>query len=289
MIALTLAAVLFHGAAVLPPQGTGPGWVATPARTTVGDTVRLARHIPIPSGAIVRPDAYPSDDRVLALAAPSVTLDPTGATITYVIAPFATGRIALAMPSTTVIAPDGSSATVLGDTAAVAVASVLPDTGRPAPRASLGPLRTPRSRPLALALAIVAVIIGAAAWAWWRNHRRGPRPVIDAESEPPPPPIDRWLAAGEARAVAAHAAARLRGGLARLVPAASRALATEECLSVLAVERPAWPLRELAELLHALDRARFAPLVPPDAADLSERADEFMAWLEAPSPIEQAS
>lgn len=281
MIALALACLL--------AQGSGPGWVATPARATVGDTVRLSRHIPTPSGAIVRPDPLPGDERTVALGGPTVKFDPTGATVTYVVAPFATGPLALAMPATTVIAPDGSSATVLGDTATVDVVSVLPDSGRPAPRVSLGPLRTPRARPLALALAFAVTVLAALAWGWWRDHRRRARPVIGVVPEPAAPPIDRWLAAGEGRAVVALAATRLRIGLERLVPAASRALATDECLAVLAETRPTWPLRDLGELLRALDRARFAPLVPPDAADLAERAAELLAWLEEQRPMEQAS
>jgi hypothetical protein len=87
------------------------------------------------------------------------------------------------------------------------------------------------------------------------------------------------VSTGEARAVAAVAADRLRERIARLVPEADRSLATEECLSVLDAKRPDWPLRDLADLLRGLDRARFAPAVQSEVAQLVRQVDEMVRDL----------
>src|SRR5207248_2930539 len=78
---------------------------------------------------------------------------------------------------------------------------------------------------------------------------------------PAPAPITReadvadahWLAAGEPKAVAARAAARLRAAVAGAVPEAHPALSTDECLATVAERAPKAPLRDLREVLTALD------------------------------------
>jgi hypothetical protein len=67
----------------------------------------------------------------------------------------------------------------------------------------------------------------------------------------------RWADAGEYRAVANVATARLRAMLAERVPAAHPGLDTERVLAELAAARPEWPLDELSDLLRALDDTRF--------------------------------
>lgn len=265
--------------ALLAAQGPGAGWRATPARPTVGDTVRLARRVPAPAGATLRPEPLRATDRITPLAPPIIHADSGGFTVTYVIAPFVTGRVAIAMPPVQVIDLSGATTTVLGDSALVDVVSVLPDTGHPAPRASVGPYRRPvrRAAPLVIALALAVMLL--AGWWAWRLRTGRPRPPAGPPPVVPSPPIDRWLAAGEPRAVAALATERLRGGIERLVPHATRALASGELLAVLEAERPGWPLREIREMLAALDRARFAPLAADDAGELVEQTDELLAWL----------
>jgi hypothetical protein len=280
--------------ALLAAQGPGAGWQATPARVTVGDTVRLARRIPAPAGATLRPEPLAANDRITPLAPPVVETDSGGFTVTYTIAPFATGEVAIAMPPVQVIDLSGATTTVLGDSALVDVVSVLPDTGHAAPRASVGPYLRPvrRAAPLILALAFAIMLLAG----WWAWRLRTGRPPAPAGPPPtvPAPPIDRWLAAGEPRAVAAVATERLRAGIERLVPHATRALATDELLVVLEAERPGWPLRDLREMLGALDRARFAPLAADDAAELVEQTEELLAWLvegagAEPATVEPAS
>ncbi len=271
--------IAFAALALLAAQGPGAGWQASPARVTVGDTVRLARRIPAPAGATLRPDPLAASDRITPLAPPVVRADSGGFTVTYVIAPFVTGEVAIAMPTVQVIDLSGATTTVLGDSAVVDVVSVLPDTGHPVPRASVGPYLRPvrRAAPLVIALAVAIMLL--AGWWAWRLRTGRPRPAAGLPPVVPAPPIDRWLAAGEPRAVAAVATERLRGGIERLVPHATRALATDELLTVLGTERPGWPLREIREMLAALDRARFAPLAADDAGELVEQTDDLLAWL----------
>ena len=44
-------------------------------------------------------------------------------------------------------------------------------------------------------------------------------------------------------------------------------------------EKPEWPIREIARVLHSLDRARFAPAVPSDIVELAERSDAIALSL----------
>jgi hypothetical protein len=85
----------------------------------------------------------------------------------------------------------------------------------------------------------------------------------------PEPPLARWADAGEYRAVANVAAARLRSAVAERVASAHPGLDTERVLAELAAARPSWPLEELGELLVALDHARFGVVTSPDALELS--------------------
>jgi len=75
------------------------------------------------------------------------------------------------------------------------------------------------------------------------------------------PPLARWADAGEYRAVANVAAARLRAAVEQRVTSAHPGLDTERVLAEIAAARPEWPLEELSELLRALDNVRFG-LVP---------------------------
>ncbi len=98
------------------------------------------------------------------------------------------------------------------------------------------------------------------------------------------PPLERWADAGESRAVAAAATARLRGSIAVRVPAAGAGLDTEELLAQVASTRPDWPLGELGDLLRSLDEARFGHLAFPDAIGLARWVDELVPRLELAAP-----
>ncbi|HWP38215.1 MAG TPA: hypothetical protein VNL18_11750 [Gemmatimonadales bacterium] len=261
-------------ALTLAAQAAGP-WNVTPTAPSVGDTVVLWRAFPGATSARVRPVA--GTPVVEPLTDPSVEPARGGVIVRYRVAFFAPGSHGLAMPDVDMLAPGGVSETVAGDTAWVTVASLLPpgDT-LPPPRPSLGPLpRGERSlRPLVVLIGVV--LSGAASW-WTVRRRRGPRVVIaHTPAEPAPPPLDRWLAAGEARAVAVVAADRLRHAIAAAEPRAHRGLALDELLAVLGDTRPDWPLPAIADTLGALERARYAPAIPADLMSLVEQVDTLV-------------
>ena len=98
-----------------------------------------------------------------------------------------------------------------------------------------------------------------------------------------------WIRAGEPRAVVAAAADALRFHIASLVPEAGAHLTTHECIAVLEEQQPTWPLREVEDLLRALDRARFAPAMPTDVIELAEHARELIRQLAIPSEEDEAA
>jgi len=155
----------------------------------------------------------------------------------------------------------------------VRIASVIPDTlTAPQPQPSLGILRLGRPTAIPVFAAVVlsaGLLFGLITW-----RRRGARRVAaglalarDAEI-----PDQRWLAAGEPKAVAARAAQRLRHALARAIPDAREALSTTEALAAVERARPDAPLRDLRDLLQALDQVAFATAHGVDVAPLAARA-----------------
>jgi len=88
-------------------------------------------------------------------------------------------------------------------------------------------------------------------------------------------PLARWADAGEYRAVANVAAARLRAALEQRVASAHPGLDTERVLAEIAAARPEWPLQELSELLRALDDVRFGLGPSSDALRLSQATTEM--------------
>jgi hypothetical protein len=111
---------------------------------------------------------------------------------------------------------------------------------------------------------------------WWR--RRGARraeAVALERAGPSSPPLEQWADAGEPRAVAAAATARLRLALAARLPSAPPSLDTNAVVARIAEQRPDWPIEDLAEVLRQLDRARFGTGPLPDAVALARRALEL--------------
>jgi hypothetical protein len=251
--------------------GQGGGWVATPSRATVGDTVWLARVVGAPVGWRVRADRLEASEWVEALADPSVELAARGWRIRYAVVAWAPGVHAVRLPPVWLLGPGGRADSIAGGTARLEIASVLPDTAA-SPQPGLDPVQVPRRSPVPV-LAAFAVAAGllAAGVAW---RRRRPRVVAAAGSAGAVAavPDARWLAAGEPRAVAARAAARLRAAVARALPAAHEGLSVEECLALLQRARPKAPVAALRDTLLALTEARFAATHGADAGALAVRA-----------------
>jgi hypothetical protein len=252
----------------------GPAtWTAVPDSATVGDTIYLSRTLPAPAGATARAQPLSRTATVEPLADPVVERQGAMLTIRYAIALFAPDPQAIPMPSVELFYADGTSETILGDTARVRVRSVLPaGDSVPPPKPSLAPLARPIHRLGPAALLGVVVIALSGLWAVARR-RVASRPAAPAAPQAAEAaPVGAWVEAGELRAVATEVSIALRRELATRVPSAGAALSTDACLKILQQERPAWPLGEIADVLRALDRARFAPAVPQDVMALAEQA-----------------
>jgi hypothetical protein len=206
--------------------------------------------------------------------------------VRYAVALFEPGEQRIAMPAVELLYPDGNSETILGDTAVVTVGSVLPpgDT-LPEPRPSLAPVPRPRRSRAPFLLLAGLVALGSGAWALTRRRVR-PRPGVPEDGpQAEEPPLRTWVEAGELRAAAASVTERLRQALERLEPDAGAGLPTDALLAVLRLRRPSWPLSEIEELVHALERVRFAPAVPDDVLILEEQATDLAERLAQPEPV----
>ncbi|MDH5550181.1 MAG: hypothetical protein OEZ42_09775, partial [Gemmatimonadota bacterium] len=101
------------------------------------------------------------------------------------------------------------------------------------------------------------------------------------EGEAVAPAIDAWVAAGESRAVAAVVANRLRDALARLIPEAARHLHAGECIRVVEERSLGEVGRELADVIRALERARFSPAAPADVLEVVDDAERVLRALQS--------
>ncbi|MDH4045013.1 MAG: hypothetical protein OEW06_11185 [Gemmatimonadota bacterium] len=260
----------------------GTPWVATPQGATVGDTIVLERIVPVAPGTHGRTRELDASEVVEPLGVPTVVSVATGLRVRHVIALFTPGVHAVSMPAIEVLHPDGTVEVVLGDTALVRVAAVIPDSMEtPVPMPSQAPLARPVRRPGRAAAPVVGVLVLLAVWlAWWRRTAREvarpPEPAAVLEL-----PLMRWLASGERRAVATVAVHRLRTAVADAVPDADRATTASEWQAIVAAAQPAWPVAELADILRALERARFAPIGADDLVELVDRADVALAALQS--------
>jgi hypothetical protein len=258
------------------------GWVAAPSQPTVGDTIVLERTMAAPAGWRVRAGKLVPGTVAEPLGDAVVSASSGGWVVRYAIVAWTPGDITLDMPPLWRLGPDGTADSLSGGTATFHVASVIPDSVKaPAPQPSLGPLRLDRSSPLPV---IAAVLLAGGALLLlllWR--RRAPRTVAAEGGLPVDTqvPDARWLAAGEPKAVAARAAQGLRRALAHAIPDAHEALSTLECLAVVERARPEAPLRDLRELLLALDQVAFATAHGVEVAPLAARARTLARQLAA--------
>jgi hypothetical protein len=202
--------------------------------------------------------------------------------VSYLVVGWRAGTSTITMPAVWRLGPDGSTDSLPGGTITLRIASVIPDTvTAPQPQPSLGPLRLLRPNPIPVLAAIALAGGMLLALIGWR--RRAPRRLKDDATTPEDAeiPDQRWLAAGEPKAVAARAAQRLRHALAHAIPDAHEALSTTECLAAVARARPDAPLRDLRELLQALDQVAFATAHGVEVAPLAARARALARELSA--------
>ncbi len=255
-------------------------WSVSPGVITVGDTVRLVRRVATEPTVRPRLGALAGDRVVEPLQSPSASYAEGTLTIVYTVAVFEPGLRGVVMPPIELLYSEGRVETFEGDTAWVEVASVLPlPDSMLQPMPLLEPLARRTSTLTPLIVLLVGVIGGTLTWGVVRHRSRARPSWSSLHAKPVEPPVERWVAAGEPRAVAAIVADRFREIIATLVPDAGRYLDIEECIEVLHRERPDWPIREVSEILHGLERARFAPAVPSDVMEVVNQAEELVVSL----------
>ena len=258
-------------------------WSVAPTPSTIGDTVVLEREI-----AVADPTASlrlaPIEGSLLVepLAGPEAITASDGFIVRYVVALFETGDHTIPMPDIELVYPTGRLETRVGGEAFVTVLSVLPQgESLPAPRASREPIprNVLRTAPaILLVMGVVALTVG---WGLMRRRSRA-RPVWAGVGKggEDASPVSRWIAAGEPRAVATVTTHEVRVRVQQYVPEAEPSLDLEDWLHTVEAHRPDWPLRELSEVMQALERASFAPAIPSDVIALTDEAQVIVQTIE---------
>ncbi len=259
-------------------------WSVAPTPSTIGDTVVLEREI-----AVADPTASlrlaPIEGSLLVepLAGPEAITASDGFIVRYVVALFETGDHTILMPDIELVYPTGRLETRVGGEAFVTVLSVLPQgESLPAPRASREPIprNVLRTAPaILLVMGVVALTVG---WGLMRRRSRV-RPVwagVGKGGEDASLAVSRWIAAGEPRAVATVTTHEVRVRVQQYVPEADPSLDLEDWLHTVEAHRPDWPLRELSEVMQALERASFAPAIPSDVIALTDEAQVIVQTIE---------
>ena len=257
------------------------------AAPTVGDTIWLERTITAPVGAEVRPGIWPASSEVELLGRPLMIRDGNRVTVRYPAVAWSAGSHTVELPGPIVVQQDGRTDSLPPEPRSVTVASVLP----PAPVDSVLALQPQAGlivRPVTSPWPVVAfffsallIVYGMSRW-WFKRGPAMPKALRPARHALPP--VEQWLASGEARAVAATAFRALRGSLAAALPEATPALDVESCLAVVGAKQPEWPVAELGDLLHRLDRARFADRTDEDVAELCHLAESLSDRLAGAAP-----
>jgi hypothetical protein len=251
-----------------------PSLCAQHQRPTVGDTVWLTRMVAVPAGYAVRAADWDPPEPIELLGRARVTATGDSAQIAYPVVAWRPGNHQVELPGPLLLGPGGTVDSLSGTRVRLEVASVLPlvpgdSTLAPQPRAALVQRQVTTPAPLLIVWAAALALL-LPVHLWWRRRGKPARAQpIAIPAQALEPPLDRWADAGEYRAVAGVSAARLRAALAERVAAAHPGLDTERVLAEVAAARPQWPIDEVADLLRALDDARFGVSPSPDVLDLS--------------------
>jgi hypothetical protein len=258
----------------------------TPA-PTVGDTVWVGRTVAVPAGATLRPADWDAPEPIERLGAPVVTPRGDSAEVAYPIVVWRAGPLTVDIPGPLLLQAGGPIDSLPPLSVSLRIASVLPVVPSdsmlaPQPRADFVPRTSATPIPLLVLLAAAALLLAPLHWWWRRRGHPRPRPALPAPG-PDNAPLDRWVDAGETRAVASVASARLRALIAARMPAAHAGLDTESVLQIVAT-RADWPLGELGDVLRSLDEARFGHTAFPDAIGLARWVEEL-----APRLVQEAA
>ena len=238
----------------------------------MADPTASLRLTPIEGSLLVEP-----------LAGPEAITASDGFIVRYVVALFETGDHTIPMPDIELVYPTGRLETLVGGEAFVTVLSVLPQgESLPAPRASREPIPRNVFRTAPAILLVVGVVALTVGWGLMRRRSRV-RPVwagVEKGGEDASPAVSRWIAAGEPRAVATVTTHEVRVRVQQYVPEADPSLDLEDWLHTVEAHRPDWPLRELSEVMQALERASFAPAIPSDVIALTDEAQVIVQTIE---------
>ncbi|MEO8088792.1 MAG: hypothetical protein ABI703_00690 [Gemmatimonadales bacterium] len=262
MIALLASLVL---------QGTAP---------TVGDTVWLTRTVRVPAGYAVRATDWEPADPFELLGRGRMVMTGDSVRISYPVVVWRPGQHTIELPGPLLLGPGGSVDSLAAVGVNVEIRSVLPRVPQdsslaPQPRAGIVTRRVTSLAPMA-GLWLAAAILLLPLHLWWRRRGKPVRTTgAPLRPEAPQAPLARWADAGEYRAVANVATARLRAALEQRVASAHPGLDTERVLAEIAAARPEWPLEELGGLLRALDDVRFGLLPSSEALRLSQATIEM--------------
>lgn len=249
---------------------------------TVGDTIWLVRTVAVPPGAAVRPPSWNPTGDLETLGPPRVTARWDSVEIAYPVVVWLAGSRTVDVPGPLLLLAGGGVDSIPSERMTVTVASILP-AGVPESLLQIQPAaqpvvrgeRTLRSLLALLALAAIAIIPVHLLW-----RRRGKAlPRVPAPTAPPLP-LERWADAGEVRVVLAAATFALRDTIARAVPEASPAVDVPQVLAAVRAAKPDWPHDEIADVLGALEEARFTPEAFPDAAGLATWAQNLAVQLQ---------
>jgi hypothetical protein len=248
-------------------------WMVAPPSPTVGDTIWLFRIVSHAPDWRLRPAPFDNQGDVVSLGDPEVEVGTTADTVRYAVVSWTAGAHRFRLPTLWLVGSGGRSDSLAGADASVTVRSVIPaDSTRPAPKGLLPPLDP---GPDSLWPPIIATVLGLLAlFGAVRLRRRGPRAML-----PPAQfvtgggaPDDRWLAAGEPKAVAARATRVLRQALHRVVPEAVEALPVREALEAAEGRLPGTTFRRIRESLLALDQVSYAVAHGADVARVAADA-----------------
>lgn len=251
---------------LLLPAWLGASLLVQGLAPSVGDTVWLNRTVRVPAGYTVRAGDWEAADPIELLGRGRVVMTGDSAEISYPVVLWRPGQHTIELPGPLLLGPGGTVDSLGAMRVSVEIRSVLPPVPadsvlEPQPRASVVPRNVVSLAPVAL-LWLTAVALLLPLHLWWRRRGKPTRgATLVLRPDALEPPLARWADAGEYRAVANVAAARLRAAVEQRVTSAHPGLDTERVLAEIAAARPEWPLEELSELLRALDNVRFG-LVP---------------------------
>jgi len=261
-------------AAFLLPAWLGTSLLLQGKPPSVGDTVWLSRTVRVPTGYAVRATEWEPSDPVELLGRARVLLAGDSAEISYPVVLWRPGQHTIELPGPLLLGPGGTVDSLAGQRVSVEVRSILPPVPpdsvlAPQPRANIVYRRVVSLVPMVLLwLASLALLLPV--HLWWRRRGKPARTAPPAlRPDALEPPLARWADAGEYRAVANVAAARLRAAVAQRVASAHPGLDTERVLAEIAAARPEWPLQELSDLLRELDDVRFGLMSSSEALRLS--------------------